>query len=87
MHQIIKKNVTVLLKSAHAARQCINKGSFDNEKFQTIGFHSSSCLNQLTSSNNRYVPLCRGNQVCAEAKTNCLSLVSLDLNTIEQLFE
>ena len=41
---------------------------FKNDKFQTIGFHSSASLNQFTSSNNRY-----GNQVCAEAKTNCIS--------------
>ena len=36
-------NVTVLLKHVHAVRQCIDKGSFlKNDKFQTIGFHSSS---------------------------------------------
>ena len=58
-----------------------------NDKFQKIGFHSSSSLNQLTSSNNRYVPLWRGNQVCAEAKTNRVSLESPDLNTIEQLLD
>ena len=37
-----------------------------NDKFQTISFYLSSSLNQLTSSNNRYVPLWRGNQVCAK---------------------
>ena len=58
-----------------------------NDKFQTIGFHSNSRLNQFTSSNNRYVPLWRGNQVCAEVKTNRASLVSRDLNTIEQLLD
>ena len=55
-----------------------------NDKFQTIGFHSSSSLNQFTSSNNRYVPLWQSHRVCAEAKTNCVSLVSSDLNPIEQ---
>ena len=58
-----------------------------NDKFQTIGFHSSSSLNQFTLSNNRYVPLSRDNQVCAEAKTNCITLVSTDLNRIEQLWD
>ena len=54
-----------------------------NDRFQTIGFHSSSSLNQFNSSNNQYVPLWWGKQVCAEAKTNHISLVSPDLNTIE----
>ena len=58
-----------------------------NDKFQTIGFHSSSSLNLFTSSNNRYVLLWRGSRVCAEAKTNRVSLVSSDLNTIEQLLD
>ena len=50
----------------------------NNDNFQTIRFHSSTSLNQFTktSSNNRCVPLWRGNQVCAEAKTNRVSLVS-----------
>ena len=51
-----------------------------------IGFHSSSSLNQFTSSNNRYVTLWRSHRVCAEAKTNRVSLVSSDLNPIEQLW-
>ena len=55
-----------------------------NYKFQTIGFYSSSSLNQFTSSNNWCVPLWRGDQVCEEAKTNRVSLVSPDLNKIEQ---
>ena len=55
--------------------------------FQTIGFHSSSSLNQFTSSNNRYEPHYRGNQVSEKAKTNRVSLVSPDLNTIEQLLD
>ena len=58
-----------------------------NDKFQKIGFHSSSSLNQFTSSNNWYVPLRRGNQVRAEAKTKRVSLASPDLNTIEQLLD
>ena len=58
-----------------------------NDEFQTIVFHSSSSLNQVTSSNNWYVSLWRGNQVCAEAKTNCICLLSPDLNTIEQLLD
>ena len=58
-----------------------------NDEFQTIGFHSSSSLNQVTSSNNWYVSLWRGNQVCAEAKANCICLLSPDLNTIEQLLD
>ena len=58
-----------------------------NDKFQTIGFHSSSSLNQFTSSNNRYVPLWQSYRVCAEAKTNRVSLVSSDLNPIEQLWD
>ena len=57
------------------------------DKFQTIGFHSSSSLNQYTSSNNQFVRLLRGNQVCAEAKTTRVSLVSPVLNTIEQLLD
>ena len=58
-----------------------------NDRFQAIGFHSSSSLNQFNSSNNQYVPLWRGNQVCAEAKANRVSLVSPDLITIEQLLD
>ena len=58
-----------------------------NDKFQTSDFHSSSSLNQFTSSNNRYVPLWRSHGVCAEAKTNRVSLVSSDLNPIEQLWD
>ena len=58
-----------------------------NDKVQTIGIHSSSSLNQFISSNNRYVSLSRGHLVCAEAKTNRTSLVSPDLNTIEQLVD
>ena len=54
-----------------------------NDKFQTIGFHSSSHLNQFTSSNKRR----RGHQVCVEAKTIHDSLVSLDLNPTEQLWD
>ena len=52
-----------------------------NNKFQTIGFR----LNQFTLSNNRYVPLWQGNQVCAEAQKKRVSLESPDLKTIEQL--
>ena len=62
-------------------------GISKNDKFQTIGFHSSSSLKQFNSPKNRYVPLRGGNQVCAEAKTNRVSLVSPDLNTIEQLLD
>ena len=58
-----------------------------NDRFQTIGFHSSSSLNQFNSSKNQYVPLWWGKQVCAEAKTNHVSLVSPDLTTIEQLLD
>ena len=58
-----------------------------NDKFQTIGFHSSSSQNQFNLSYNQYVPFWWGNQVCAEAKTNRISLVSPDLNTIEQLLD
>ena len=58
-----------------------------NDKFQTIGFHASSSLNQFTSSSNQYIPLWRGNQVCVEDKTNHVSLISPDLNTIEQLLD
>ena len=58
-----------------------------NDKLQKIGFHSSSSLNQFTSSNNRYVTLWRCNQVYAEAKTNRVSLANPDFNTIEQLLD
>ena len=58
-----------------------------NDKFQIIGFHSSSRLNQFTSSNNRYFPLWRGHRVCVEAKPNRDSLVSPDHNLIEQLWD
>ena len=61
--------------------------SSKNDKFQTIGFHSSSSLNQFTSSYNWYVPLWRSHCVCAEAKTIRVSLVSSDLNPIEQLWD
>ena len=59
----------------------------ENDKFETIGFHSSPRINQFTSSNNRYVPLWRGHRACVEAKTNRDSLVSPDLNPIEQLWD
>ena len=60
---------------------------YKNDRFQAIGFHSRPSLNQFNSSNNQYVPLWRGNQVCAEAKANRVSLVSPDLITIEQLLD
>ena len=58
-----------------------------NSKFQTIGFHSSSRLNQFTSSNNQYDSLWRSHQVYAEAKKKHIILVSSDLNPIEQLWD
>ena len=85
MHQNIKKcNSFTLTRSCCTPRYrqgVISK----NDKFQTIGFHSSSSLNQFTSSNNRCVPLLRGHRMCVEAKPNRDSLVSPDLNLIEQL--
>ena len=41
----------------------------------------------LVLINNQYVPLWRSHRVCTEAKTNRVSLVSLDLNPIEQLWD
>ena len=58
-----------------------------NDKFQTTGFHSSPRLNQFTSSNNGYVPLWTDHRVFVEAKPNRYSLVNLDLNPIEQLWD
>ena len=54
-----------------------------NDKFQTI----RSSLNQVTSSNNRNIPLLRGHRVCAQAKTNRVTLVSPELNPREQLLD
>ena len=57
-----------------------------NDKFQTFGFHSSlvliCSLHPITG-----MSLSDDNNVCAEAQTNPVSLVSLDLITIEQLLD
>ena len=89
-HLCIKllNNATVLLKPVYTVCQCIGKGSFPKmTSFRQLVVYSSSSLNQFTSSNNGYVPLWKGNQVWFEAKTNCVSLVSPDLNTIQQLLD
>ena len=72
LKQTIIHQITKLCNSFTETRSCctlvyklgvISK----NDKFQKIDFHSCSCLNLFTSSNNRYVPLRQGHQMCAEA--------------------
>ena len=85
MHQIIEKYYS-FTQTRSCCTPVHRQGVISkNDKFQTIVFHSNSSLNQFTSSNKRCVPLWQSHRVCAEAKTNCVSLVSSDLNPIEQL--
>ena len=81
-------NVTVLLKPIHAVRQCVDKGSFLNmtsfrQLFFTRVLFLISSLRPITGMSLSDEAIL----VCTEAKTNRVSLVSPDLNTIEQLLD
>ena len=86
MHQILN-NVTVLLKPVHAVCLCIDKGSFlKMTSFNQLVFTQVlvfiCLLRPITGMS------LSGKAIkCAEAETNRVSLVSLDLNTIEQVLD
>ena len=82
------KNVTVFLKLVHAVRQCIDKGSFlKMTGFRKLVFTQVlAYISSIRPITSMYLSD-EANKCLQKLKQNLVSLVSPDLNTIEQLFD